>query len=133
MSDRIRPVVTAQQNAYNLRTARGNVARRLGITDTAALDYDARVAYLRALAAEILRYPQSFTEETLATARRVSAADYKPIDAATPFADFADAFIEEAKETLPAVGNKLLLALVVVAAVYFGVKAWRSSPAPVAA
>lgn len=126
-------MATEAQSAYNLKTAAARVSARLGLTDIADSDwtYDQRTQYNKALAQEILLYPQSFTDQTLESARRVADKDYQPLQGSDPFGEFTDAFIEEAKITLPSIGNKLLIGAVIVAVVYFGVKAWASRPAPV--
>ncbi len=71
--------VTAENSLRNVRTAARNVALRLGV-DPAALSYDARITYNRALAQEILKYPASFTPATLETARIVSGHNYAPLE-----------------------------------------------------
>ncbi len=125
-------MITADQNKRNLATASRNVAARLGVDPANLSSYEIRVQYNKELAAEILKYPQSFTEGTLESARIVSEKTYSDLqDASFSWGDFGDALAEEAKVTLPAVGNKLLIGAVVVAAVYFAVRAWKSAPAAV--
>lgn len=114
--------VTAAQSAANARTAARNVAARLGFADTSALTYDERVTYNHALAAEILKYPQSFTAAALLTASGIVNKAYGPqADATFDWGELTDALAAEAKITLPAVGNKLLVAAVALGAawIYF--------------
>lgn len=97
-------MVTQAQNAANLRTASRNVAARLGV-DPAALTYNERIRYNKELAAEILRYPQSFTDATLSTARTVAGQEYSALeDTSFDFGAFVDETAERAKVVLPVAG-----------------------------
>lgn len=122
--------VTVAQNAANLRTVRARVAARLGIDPANIASYEQRTQYNKALAAEIVAFPQSFNSGTLDTARRVLGTNYQPLaDTSFDFGAYVDEFSNEVSETLPSVGNKLLVGLVIVAAVYVAVRAWRTAPA----
>lgn len=124
-------MATAEQSRYNLRTAQTRVAARLGISDPRSISYDIRREYNRALAEEILKYPQSFDATALANARASLEKDFSNIEGTSfDLTLFADAVADQAAETLPSVGNKLLLAAVVVAVAYVAVRAWRAAPAP---
>lgn len=121
-------MITADQNRRNLATASKNVAARLGVDPANLGTYEIRIAYNKALAEEVLKYPQSFTESTLETAKIIGEKNYSSLqDESFSWGDFGDALADEAKVTLPSIGNKLLVGAVVVAAVYFAVKAWKSS------
>lgn len=109
---------TPENSALNVRTASRRVAASLGV-DPAALTYDQRVAYNHALAAEILKYPASFTPQTLLAAENIVNRNYGSMtEASFDWSDFAAAVADEAKVTLPSIGNKLLLAAVALAAVF---------------
>lgn len=85
-------MVTPENNLRNIRTASRNVAARLGV-DPAALSYEERIRYNKELAAEILRYPRSFTDATLAAARVVADQEYSGLENASfSFAEFAEAY-----------------------------------------
>lgn len=71
--------MTAVQSRLNLRTASRNVAARIGVTPP-ALTYAERIVYNRELAAEILKYPQSFTAEVLAIADNIAGKTYSPLE-----------------------------------------------------
>ncbi len=123
-------MVTQAQSAYNAKTAAARVAARLNL-DPANLSYEQRAAYNKALAEEMLKYPQSFTAEALESARIIAGKTYEQLqDPSFSLGAFGDAFLEEAKVTLPSVGNKLLIGAVIVAIAYFGFKAWASKGAP---
>jgi len=72
-------------------TAAKNVRARMGLSDVPAdWSYDQRVAYNKALAAEIQNYSQSFTPAILATAATVSGKNYTSLeDASFAWGDFA--------------------------------------------
>ena len=61
---------TVAEARYNLRTVARTVAARLDV-DPRNLSYDERRDYNRNLAAEILRYPNGFTPEILASAAQI--------------------------------------------------------------
>ena len=112
--------VTQEQNNYNLRTVKRKVAQSLGISNTANIaDFEQRKNYVQTLAAEILKYPNAFNAVTLAAASDISGKEYGSLtDTDISFGDFVDAFADEAKTLLPDVGNKILLAVLILGAVY---------------
>lgn len=122
-------MVTLDNARRNLRTAAGNVAARLGV-DPAALTYDERRAYNSALAAEILRYPASFTSEILTIAGNVR--DQGALTQESGWGDFAaDVTAAAAVASVPVLGdftNKLLWILALGVAVWAAVQAFRSPP-----
>lgn len=101
----------------------------------ASLSPENQVRLGDALAAYVAQHPDKFTEQAAAAAAYHLSlpGTGKPLarDGWT-LEDFADALLEQASFTLPSIGNKLLIAAVIVAAVYFGVKAWASTPRPAA-
>lgn len=87
-----------------MRTLAGNVRARLGLpASPASWSYDQRVAYLRALSADVLRYPQSFTADQLATAREIAAGSYPGLSSAA--FDFGALGAEIATNAAPAIGQ----------------------------
>lgn len=134
--------VSREQSAANARTASAMLARQLGFYENDGSGF--RVASLSPenqvkLAEELMRYVQAHPH--LFDAKAQDVARYhlalpltgRPLaDPSWSLNDFADAMLDEARITLPSIGNKLLLGVVVVAVVYFAIKAWRSAPAPAA-
>lgn len=122
--------VTAENARLNLRTAAGNVAARLGV-DPANMTYDQRRGYIVELAAEIQKYPQSFTPEILAIAARAKDPGAMQDDA---FA-WSEALGLTVAAAVPVLGgftDKLLLILGVAVVAYVVVKAVQSKPAAAA-
>ena len=109
----------------NLRTAAANVRGQLALSDTPSdWTYDERIAYNRRLAVYIQQYPQSFTPEILRVARTVELDSYQPLaDTSFDWGEFAAETAGNAPAVLGGFTNKLLLGAVIVAAVYFAVKA----------
>lgn len=115
--------VSSLQNSANLKTAGRNAAAAIGV-NPGNLTYEERTAFNKALAAEVLKYPQSFSDETLATARRIAAVEYQPLqDAGFDLSDFANATVDNAGRIVDAGGSflkkLLVVAVVAVAAFYF--------------
>lgn len=111
----------------NLQTAVRNVRGRMGLSDVPAdWTYEQRIAYNKALAAEIQQYPNSFTPEILVAADQVAKTSYQSLaDASFVWGDFAAETVGNAPSVLDGFTNKLLIGAVIVAAVYFGVRAFR--------
>lgn len=113
-------------NAANLKTIARNVALRMGL-DEANLSYEERISFNKELSAEILKFPQSFTESTLAIASRVNGQTYRHLDAASfDWSDFGSAIAAEGASINNAVNpfseknRKWILGVAVAgAAVYF--------------
>jgi hypothetical protein len=134
--------VTVEQSKANARTASAMLARQFGFYENngggfvvASLSRENQVALGDALAAYVVEHPALFTDQAIAAASyhlRLPGTGKPLAREGWTLGEFADALLDEAKITLPSIGNKLLIAVVVVAAVYWGVKAWRSS-APAAA
>lgn len=84
-------MVTETNARLNLKTAAANVRARMGLgADSTAWTYEQRTEYNHALAAEILKYPNSFTPEILAIASRIANTVYTDLDDATlDWAQFA--------------------------------------------
>lgn len=118
--------VTAANNAANLKTAKRNVLAAMGLAadfDTSTFDYSTRATYTKALASEILKYPQSFTDGTLQSAQLIAAKSYGELaDPSFSWGEFGNAFADEAKITLPRVGLYLLAAGVILGAVFIFVR-----------
>lgn len=73
--------MTAEQSRLNMKTAAANVRAAMGLPeDRTRWTYEQRNAYLRQLAEYVLRFPQSFTPETLATAQSVAGKTFQPLD-----------------------------------------------------
>lgn len=107
-------MVTTAQNSANLRSAERVAAIALGLdlqdgSPLVSLTYQQRAAYLPALSAVILQYPDRFTPATLATARGVAGKTYDPLsDPAFDWEQFAAAVVVEAVavgESVAAVGE----------------------------
>ena len=115
-------MISAANNRANLATAKRNALASLSLGDSSNLTFEERVAYNKSLASEILKYPQSFTPETLASAQIVAGKVYGAMES-FDLLDAADQFTETAlataKEILPEFGKQLLVAVVVVAVAYF--------------
>ena len=117
--------ISAESNRLNLKTAARNAANSLGV-DAAKLTFDQRTAFNKALAAEVLKYPLSFTAETLNTARIIYAREYRPLESeGFDLGDIADAIGNEAAAINNALNpfsekNRRLVfaAVVIVAALY---------------
>lgn len=74
--------VTAENNALNLRTAERNVRQRLGLSlnvDDDQMTYAVRVEFMRELAREVLKYPASFTPETIAQANSILGKSFSEL------------------------------------------------------
>lgn len=105
-------MVSTEQNAGNLRTASRNAAGRLGLDLTAKQDWtlDERNEYNAELAREILKYPASFTDQTVATAQNtLNHPVGGEVDASLSISDFAS---EMAAESKPEFSKLLLVAIV---------------------
>jgi len=123
-------MATEANSALNLRTAARNVVASLGVpSDPKERSYAQQAAYLKALAAEVLRYPNSFTQATLDNAARIAAKNYGALDS-TDFAwgDFASETARNAVPVLSDFTNKLLAILALAAVAYFAVLAFRTNP-----
>ncbi|MBA3849351.1 MAG: hypothetical protein C0502_05070 [Opitutus sp.] len=71
---------TAANAARNMRTLSANIRARLGLPDSPALwTYEQRATFLRQLSADVLRLPDSFTAEQVATARRIAGQTYEQL------------------------------------------------------
>jgi hypothetical protein len=93
--------LTAAQYAANLASARRVAAAQVGWTGpTADIPYEQKGAYLTALAHVILKSPQAFTEQTLATARlQLTKSPYEALDTydvGDAVGDFTDEFATQA-------------------------------------
>lgn len=124
-------MVTPENSLLNLRTAGRNVRARLGLSDTpSSWTFDERARYNKALAEEILRYPLSFTAQTLETAILVAGKDYGALgDSSFSWGEFG---AETAANSVPVLGdftNKLLGIAALAAVVYFAFLAARTRPA----
>lgn len=99
----------------NLQTAARNVRGRMGLSDVPAdWTYDQRIAYNKALAAEIQQYPNSFTPEILVTADKVAKTSYQSLeDSSIAWGDFA----ADAGLNLGGIAVKALYVFAAVAAV----------------
>lgn len=105
--------MTTDANArLNLQTAARNVRARMGLSDIPAdWTYEQRIAYNKALAAEIQQYPNSFTPEILTTAASVAGKNYTSLD------DASFAWGEFATDAGLSFGKYAVFALLVFAAV----------------
>lgn len=77
-------MVTEAQNLYNLRTARARALVGLGLPEdasNASLDFEVRKAVTAAIAADVLKYPASFTEQTVKAAAITLEGDYGSMNA----------------------------------------------------
>ena len=111
--------VTADQNAYNLKTASRNVGATLGV-DPDNLDYTQRVSFNKALAQYILDYPQSFTDQTLSTAQYVSGKSYQDLqNTDLSWSDFGNAVVDNAGNLASGFTFTLLPTLAIMAVVVF--------------
>ncbi len=135
-------MVTEASNRLFLRTAARNAARSLGY-DAATFEprtftYDQQTAYVQALAREILKYPNNFTDATILAANSIANKNYGPlVDSSASFDDFADAFADEALkvgESVAAVGEGVKTTLSmsaylipVVAVAVVGIWLWKFS------
>ena len=120
--------VTAENARLNLRTVARNVADRLGV-DPADMDATQRIAFNQDLAAEILKYPQSFTPEILAIAegKRFAIAEQ---DDSIDWGQFTTEVASNAVPVLSGFTDKLLLILALGVAVWAAVHAFRYTPSP---
>ncbi|WP_415907275.1 hypothetical protein [Oleiharenicola sp. Vm1] len=118
-------MVTEANNALNLRTAARNVRARLGLPETNQMSYEQRTNYVKELAAEVLKYPQSFTQETLNRAAQTAAKNYAALDN-TDFA-WGDFVTETANNAKPVLGFTFGI-LAVVAVLYFTFLASANRP-----
>ncbi len=111
---------TPENAALNMRTLRANIIAQLGLPAAAnEWTFDQRVAYLRELADGVVRYPNSFTAEQLATAERIRAANYGELaDTSFDTGEFIAGALDNVPEVLGSVGKYLLLAAVVLGAVW---------------
>jgi hypothetical protein len=131
--------VTREQSMQNARTASAVIARSLGFYENdgsgfvvARLSPENQVKLTAELSRYVVANPEKFTAQALDVAKyhlSLPMTGQPLLDPDWTLSEFSDAFLDEARITLPNVGNKLLLAVVVVAVVYFGIKAWRSAPA----
>lgn len=120
--------VTAENARLNLRTVSANVAARLGL-NPANMTYDQRRGYNVELAAEIQKYPQSFTPEILAIASKIKDTGALS-DSSFSWGDFGSETLGNAPAVLGGFTNKLLMGLVVVAVAYIVVKNWPPGASP---
>jgi hypothetical protein len=122
-----------------LRDARGARARAaLGLSGIPPADwtYDQRTAYNKAVAAAILADSAGATAQDLATAQRVSAKDYSPLERyafGDQVGDFFGEVVNQAEEINPlsernrSTSRLVIIGAILLAAVaYFGVLAGRS-------
>lgn len=123
-------MVTPENSALNVRTAGRNVRARLGLPDDQKeWSYAQRAAYNKALAEEILRYPLSFTAQTLETAILVSGKDYGSLgDPSISWGEFAAVGAAVAVPVLSGFADKLLVILALAAVVYFAFLAASTRP-----
>lgn len=124
------PAVSEQSARYNLRTAAQDVRDRLGLTAPASeWTYEQRIIYNRTLAAHIQNYPQSFTPAVLEIAAGVQQSTNAPLESVSfDWGTFAADTLDNAPGVLNGFTNKLILGVVVVAVVYFAVKAYSARP-----
>lgn len=118
-------MVTEANSALNLRTAARNVRARLGLPETNQMTYEQRTLYLQQLAAEVLRFPLSFTQPTLDNAARIAGKNYSALDS-TDFA-WGDFAVETAANAKPVLGYTFGI-LALVAVVYFVFLASLNNP-----
>jgi len=124
--------MTTDENArLNLQTAIQNVRARMKLSDTPAdWSYDERIAYNKALAAEILSYSQSFTPAMVSVATTVQASNPSALeDDSFDLGQFAAETASNAVPVLDGFTNKLIVGAVLVAALYFGIKAYQAKAA----
>lgn len=121
--------VTFENSQRNLATAARNVRTRLGLAASSLeWSYDERTEYIRQLAAEILRYPQSFVDAHLSWAHTVAGKSYEKLAEISLPDEVAEIVAQTAANSVPVLGdftNKLLLILALGVAVWFGVRAMR--------
>lgn len=132
-------MVTREQSMLNARTAAAVIARGYGFYQNigagfrmGSLSREDQVKLGDGVAAYVAARPHLFTSQALDAARYHLSLPLtgKPLfDESLSLSAFSDAFLDEVRVTLPAIGNRLLIAAVVVAAVYFAVRAWRVAPA----
>lgn len=108
---------TPENSLLNMRTASANVRRQLGLSDQPGTwTYEQRVSFNKELAAEVLRYPNSFTDDTVASARAISDKTYASLsDASIDWGAFAADVAEEVGFNL----KGLVLTVAIVAAVAY--------------
>lgn len=125
-------MLTAANYAANLKTAAGNAAATAGVSGLPPSEFTLaqRTAYNKALVAQILAYPNSFSPETLNIAatmntdygRRGYYFDSALGTIASSVADTATAINPLAVGNIGTVGKYILLALVVLAAFWLFLK-----------
>jgi hypothetical protein len=122
--------VSAENSRLNLRTASANVRARLGLTDSSLLwSWEQRAMFNHSLAAEILRHPQSFSDDHLAWAQKISGTSYGQLgDSSFSLADAIELTASNAVPVLDGFTNKLILVLALGVAVWAAVAALRSTP-----
>lgn len=131
-------MTSAEQTARAARIARVRAAMGLADIPPANWTYEQRTAYNKALASAILTDSAPATDADLATAQKIAALEYAPLetyslgDAAS---DFTAEFIAhgQAINPLSAQNRGKTLAVIVgllslAAVAYFAVLAWRTSP-----
>lgn len=129
--------VSREQSMANARTAAAVIARNLGFYENtgggfvvANLAPADQVRLGDSLAQYVVDHPALFSDQALAAANYHLSlpATGKPLaQPGVTLEAFADAFLDEVSITLPSIGNKVLIAVVIVAAVYFGIKAWKEA------
>ena len=125
--------VTAENSARNLVTARRNAGAAIGLVGfdgsrdaTANLPYEDLRRLNVAVAQIIVAHPASFVPDRVTTAKQILLSPDGPLtDSDFSLSQFGDELAEEAKITLPSVGNKLLWAALALGVVYI---AFQTSP-----
>lgn len=114
-------MLTADNFARNLETAKTLAAKSVGAASSVGLTYDQQRVYNRALAELISKYPGSFAPEIVAAAgRELSSSPHQALSSDSIgqlVTQFADASVDEGAKLIPQVGNKLFWGLVLVACI----------------
>lgn len=123
-------MVTTEQARLNLRTVVRIVRTRMGLPlDSDQFPYDVRNRYWKELAAEILKYPQSFTPEILQSAQFALTRDLGPLeDTSFQWGEFGDEVAANAPGVALKASSIALGVLSVVAVFYFALLAAKHRP-----
>lgn len=99
---------TPEVAAVNIRTAKRNIARELGLDVSKPFTHEERARFNRRLAEEIIKYPNSFTAEHQEQARLALQNPLQPlVDDSFSVADLAAETVNEGKTILPAISWNL--------------------------
>ncbi len=124
---------TPENSQRNMRTLAAQVRARLGLSDVMqSWTYAQRSAYNQALAAEVLKYPNSFTSEFT---RQAQIIIQKPLgslaDTSFSWTGLTDAAFDNAATVLPSPSslNKLLWVAIAAVAVLLFLRLPPANPA----